>query len=87
MAESETLLRDHVSAVVYLLENLGFVINYPKSELTTTQEIEFLGFSVNSTKMELKLPREKIKKIRSEAVRSFKLTQLQPSHSPKLSEK
>ena len=52
--------------VVYLLENLGFVINHPKSQLTLTQEIEFLGFVVNSTTMELKLPGEKIKKIKSE---------------------
>ena len=66
MAETESLLKDHIIAVIYLLENLGFVINHPKSVLTPTQEIEFLGFTVNSTKMELKLPGEKIKKIRAE---------------------
>ena len=38
-----------------------------KSELTPTQEIKFLGFTVNSTKLELRLPGEKIKKIRAEA--------------------
>ena len=27
MAKSETLLRDHVAGIIYLLENLGFVIN------------------------------------------------------------
>ena len=32
------------------------------------QEREFLGFTLNSTKMELKLPREKIKKIRAKAL-------------------
>ena len=67
MAETESLLRDHTTAVIYLLENLGFVINHPKSELIPTQEIDFLGFTVNSTKMELKLPSEKIRKIRSDA--------------------
>ena len=67
MAETESLLKDHITAVVYLLENLGFVVNYPKSELTPTQEIEFLGFTVNSTNMELRLPGEKIKKVRTEA--------------------
>ena len=30
MAETESLLTDHISAVVYLLESLGFVINHPK---------------------------------------------------------
>ena len=39
MAETESLLKDNISAVVYLLENLGFVVNHPKSELTPTQEI------------------------------------------------
>ena len=67
MAETESLLKDHVTAVVYLLENLGFVINHPKSELAPTQEIQFLGFTVNSSTMELKLPGEKIKKIRTKA--------------------
>ena len=42
MAETESLLKDHVTAVVYLLENLGFVINHPKLELSPIQEIEFL---------------------------------------------
>ena len=71
MAETESLLKDHITAVIYLLENLGFVINHPKSELTPTQEIEFLGFTVNSTEMELKMPGEKIKKIRSEATKAL----------------
>ena len=66
IANTESLLRDHIMGVVYLLENLGFVLNYPKSQLIPTQEIEFLGFVVNSTTMELKLPGEKVKKIRSE---------------------
>ena len=67
MAETESLLKDHVTAVVYLLENLGFVVNHPKSELDPSQEIKFLGFTVNSKTMELNLPGEKIKKIRAEA--------------------
>jgi hypothetical protein len=67
MPETETLLKDHITAVIYLLENLGFVINHPKSELNPTEEMEFIGFTVNSTRMELKLPGEKIKKIRAEA--------------------
>ena len=41
MAESETLLRDHVQGVVYLLENLGFVINSPKSVLDPKRTMEF----------------------------------------------
>ena len=44
MAESEALLRDHVAGTVYLLENLGFVIHFPKSILEPRRTIEFLGF-------------------------------------------
>ena len=55
MAESEILAKEHTVGLIHLLENLGFVINYPKSQLTPTQEIEFLGFVINSNTMELKL--------------------------------
>ena len=66
VAETESLLKDHIMGVVFLLENLGFVINYPKSQLNPSQEIEFLGFTINSATMGLRLPGEKIKKMRSE---------------------
>ena len=58
MAETESLLKDHITGIIYLLENLGFVINHEKSILTPRQIIEFLGFTVNSILMELKLPGE-----------------------------
>ena len=67
MAESEALLRDHVTGTVYLLENLGFVINFPKSILEPRRTIEFLGFQVDSSSMQLKLPGSKMKNIRQEA--------------------
>ena len=44
MAESGTLVRDHVMGLTFLLENLGFIVNYPKSPVTPTQGIELLGF-------------------------------------------
>ena len=73
MAETETLLTDHITAAIYLLENLGFVINHSKSELTPTQEIEFLGFTVNSTKLELRLPG---KALQSHSVSALTLSRL-----------
>ena len=66
LAESKELARDHVIGLVYLLENLGFVISKPKCVLEPTQSVEFLGFSVNSVQQELSLPAGKIKKIRAE---------------------
>ena len=44
MAESEILLRDHIQGVIYLLENLGFVINFLKSLLEPRRIIDFWGF-------------------------------------------
>ena len=69
LAESETQAREHTAALIFLLENVGMVINHPKSQTTPSQVIEFLGFIIDSTTMELKLPGEKIKKIRGEARR------------------
>ena len=40
-AEAESPLRDHITAVIHVLETLEVVINHPKSELTPNQEIEF----------------------------------------------
>ena len=39
IAETESQVRDQTAALLYLLENLGFVINYPKSQLKPTQMI------------------------------------------------
>ena len=39
MAEKEPLTREHTAALIFLLENLGFIINHPKSILTPKQEI------------------------------------------------
>ena len=54
MAVSPTLAREHTVGLIFLLENLGFIINHPKSHLTPTQEIDFLGFVVNSNAMEIR---------------------------------
>jgi len=51
----------------YLLESLGFIVNTKKSVLNPAQVIEFLGLSVDSIAMEIRLPSVKIKQIRAEA--------------------
>ena len=66
LSETESLSREQTGGLVFLLENLGFIINYPKSILEPSMKIEFLGFIVDSTTMEIKLSGEKIKKIRME---------------------
>ena len=42
------MVRDHVTAMVTLLEGLGFIVNMDKSVLSPTQQLEFLGLKVNS---------------------------------------
>ena len=71
---SETRAREHTAALIFLLENLGLVVNHPKSQTTPARNIEFLGFNIDSTTMEVKLPGEKIKKIRGEAKRLLSQT-------------
>ena len=67
MARSIQLLREDIYQMLYLLENLGFIINSKKSLLSPTQVIEFLGMVVNSQTLEIILPGQKIKTIRLEA--------------------
>lgn len=67
MGESPDVVRDHVTAMVALLEGLGFIVNTDKSVLSPTQQLEFLGLQVSSVDLHLRLPGEKIKQIRVEA--------------------
>ena len=67
LAESRNLIQDQVMGMLYLLECLGFIVNRKKSILNPTQVIEFLGLSVDSIAMELRLPLIKMKHIRAEA--------------------
>ena len=63
LAESRDLIQDQVTGMLYLLECLGFIVNRKKSTLNPTQVIEFLGLSVDSIAMELRLPLIKMKHI------------------------
>lgn len=52
-----------VNTVLNYLNNLGFVVNFEKSNLNPKQTCKFLGVEINSTTMSLQLPSEKIEKI------------------------
>jgi hypothetical protein len=43
------------------------MINTEKTIMEPSQSLEFLGFTINSLTRELRLPPEKIKKIRAES--------------------
>ena len=66
MASTEETLLYHVPLTVTLLEMLGFVVNYQKSQLNPTQSIEFLGFHINSIMLIISLPLDNVKGIRKE---------------------
>ena len=67
MAESNEKLQDQSAGLIYLLQCLGFTINQEKTVVELRQSLVFLGFTVDTTEMELSLPLDKIKKIRAEA--------------------
>ena len=50
----------------HLLESLGFVVNVAKSHTTQTQDLEYLGMTINSPSMTMRLSEEKINKILSQ---------------------
>ena len=52
-------LKDH-NCVIDTLEKCGFTINYKKSNLEPSTEIEFLGFVINSVDMTITLTEHKI---------------------------
>ena len=58
----EGMLRDRDSTL-WLLQNLGFVINWKKSVLDPSHCMEYLGFVINSMEMNLSLPREKMNQL------------------------
>ena len=62
MAETKDKARDHTLGLIYLLENLGFIIHPEKSLIDPTQEIDFLGVCVDSRSRELHVPGQKLKK-------------------------
>ena len=60
--EEISMCRD---TVIFLLQHLGFLINWKRSVLTPVQEIEFLGLKINSINLEISLTEEKIQKVKT----------------------
>ena len=57
---SKELLVQQVEMTVQLMESLGFTTNLEKSQLRPAQQIQFLGFILDSTRMKFFLPEEKL---------------------------
>ena len=55
MNQSKEGLKLNMATAQYLLENLGFVINFEKSHFIPTQQLEFLGLIVNTQEYSIKI--------------------------------
>ena len=56
IAQSPEILKQYTLTTLDLLEALGHLVNYPKSQLTHTQSTTLLWFVVNCKTGELSLP-------------------------------
>ena len=65
-------LRGQMALALGLLEALGFLVKYPKSQLEPSQVIDYLGFVIDSIKKELRLPKEKLNQIRVDVTQMLK---------------
>ena len=61
--DTEAECRQAVQNTIRLLEQCGFLINYPKSKMDPGNSIEYLGFNLDSNNMVISLPKEKIDSI------------------------
>ena len=62
--------------LIFLLQQLGFVLNLKKSVLTPTQRIEFLGVTVDSLTMTLSLLEKKVSKVLKHCLELLQKTQV-----------
>ncbi|EIE90040.1 hypothetical protein RO3G_14751 [Rhizopus delemar RA 99-880] len=63
-ASTKQLAIQQVLAVVALLQQLGWMVNFKKSILTPTQQLGHLGFVSNTSTMTASLPMKKLRDIR-----------------------
>ena len=54
--------------LIFLLQNLGFVINFVKSQVTPMTKREFLGLMINSVNMTLAIPQEMVLDIQNKCM-------------------
>lgn len=76
MGRSEEEARTATRKTSDMLKRLGFTINEKKSVMTPTQEITFLGMTLDSRTMKIAVPREKIKKLKAELTKVASATKI-----------
>ena len=66
--QDKQTLTTQLESVMWLLQNLGFEINWKKSVISPCKQIEYLGFIVGSVAMKLYLPEKKVADIRQQCL-------------------
>jgi hypothetical protein len=69
LAKSFQQAEEATQAVMDKLSSLGFLIKPSKSQLTPTQTITHLGFTIDTKSMTLSVPKDKVRDIRREATK------------------
>ena len=69
MAKTQEGVKKHLATALELLVALGFVINMKKCAMHPVQSIGFLGFVLDSRKMSISLPTEKLKALQKTATK------------------
>ena len=65
-AQTEESLAQDPSTVLWLFCALGFIINIPKCSIAPSKQVDFLGFTVDTSTMMVILPSAKMSGIQSE---------------------
>ena len=71
IGKSRTATQKAVRATVEIFSKLGFIIHPDKSVLDPTQDIEFLGYKLNTVSMKITLPENKITDIKEACIDLF----------------
>ena len=72
MGDSHTECVENIIDTVHLMTSLGFLLHEKKSVLIPTKKITFLGFNIDSERMVVTLPVEKIEKITQACTELYK---------------
>ena len=63
LANTPNGCRQSTNQVLALVQRLGFIVNFDKSELEPTKSLVYLGYTMDTRTMQLSLPPEKVEKI------------------------
>ena len=66
VSSRERALQKHKEIVLQDLTTLGLIVNYKKSGLNPSQQVDYLGFHLDFVKGKLKVPQHKLRTVKKE---------------------